>query len=62
MAVQTAVTLGAYNHENVEVLEGLSENDVLITNWSASLRHGTVVTNANIPVEQALEESVDENH
>ncbi len=62
MATQTAVTLGEYNHENVEILDGLSENDVIITSWSESLRHGMAVSDINNQTEEAPEEIVDENN
>ncbi len=62
LAVQTAVTLGEYNHENVEILDGLYENDVIITSWSESLRHGMPVTDINNTNKDISEENVNENN
>ena len=42
-AVRTDVTVGPYNIDSIAVLEGLSEEDEVITTWGAGLKDGAIV-------------------
>lgn len=46
-AIKTYVTTGLFDNEKIEILEGITAQDEIITTWSSQLRNGVEVVSEN---------------